>query len=81
MISYNMSDIENIVLDERARWRKKVVQLEAEIKRLQEVIAWTGRVRPGRNPESGGAIVHMTWQEFNAMRQAIGLPPDKGRRR
>lgn len=37
------------------------------------VLAWTGEVYPATNQESGGAIVHMTWEQFNAMRVAIGL--------
>jgi hypothetical protein len=42
--------------------------LRTEVERLQAAIAWTREVHPGKNPESGGAIVHMTWDQFNTMR-------------
>jgi hypothetical protein len=47
-----------------------VVRLDAadEIERLRASIAWTWEVRPGKNSESGGAIVHMTWDQFRTMR-------------
>jgi len=57
--------------------------LEAELERLREqneqlraAIRWTLEVRPGKNPESGGAIVYMTWEEFRIMRAlASGRSP------
>jgi hypothetical protein len=52
----------------------ELMRLHQENERLRAVMAWTGQVTPGKNLESGGAIVHMTWEEFNAMREAIGLP-------
>lgn len=47
---------------------------------LREALGWVGEVYPATNPESGGAIVHMTWDQFNAMREQVGLKPVKGRR-
>jgi hypothetical protein len=43
----------------------------------REVLAWTDEVYPATNPESDGAIVHMTWEQFNAMRESIGLKSRK----
>lgn len=48
--------------------QEAVEPLYDEIKRLRAAIRWTREVHPGKNPESGGAIVHMTWEEFRAMR-------------
>jgi hypothetical protein len=48
-----------------AMWR----HAEAENERLRASIRWTQEVRPRRDPESGGATVHMTWDEFNTMRE------------
>lgn len=54
----------------------------AEIERLKAAIAWTREVRPGKNPESGGAIVYMTWDQFNMMRKLADKPgPVKNRNR
>ena len=43
----------------------------------EQVLKWVREVYPSTNPESGGAVVHMTWDEFNAMREFIGLKPLK----
>jgi hypothetical protein len=51
-----------------------VAEKDAEIERLRAVMAWTNEVRPGALPW-GGANVEMTWEQFNAMRDAIGLKP------
>lgn len=40
---------------------------DAKIERLQSAIAWTKQVRPGKTRE-GGAVVEMSWDEFNTMR-------------
>ena len=53
--------------------------LQAEAARLREALKWTGEVYPETRPESGGAVVHMTWEEFNRMRELIGLPRRKPR--
>lgn len=45
----------------------------AEIERLRGVMKWVGEVYPAKNRESDGAIVHLTWDEFNRMRTTIGL--------
>lgn len=54
--------------------------LQREADGLRQSIAWVGEVYPATNPESGGAVVHMTWEQFNAMRECVGLKPVKGRR-
>jgi hypothetical protein len=51
-----------------------IAERDAEVERLRAAIAWTREVRPGKNAESGGAIVHMTWDQFNAMRALAKEP-------
>lgn len=55
--------------------------LRAENKRLREVMAWVDQVYPESLPDelANGCWVEMTWGEYNAMREAIGLTPRKPR--
>jgi hypothetical protein len=46
----------------------EIACLLIENERLRAAIAWTREVRPGKNSQSGGAIVHMTWDQFSTMR-------------
>lgn len=52
----------------------------AEIERLRGLIAWVGEVYPGTG-DAECAVVEMTWEHFNAMREAIGRKPLKPVRR
>ncbi len=62
---------------ENARLKAEIEALKPEGEKLRASIRWTREVRPGKNPESGGAVVHMTWDEFNAMRAlADETPPE-----
>jgi len=44
-----------------------------KIERLEAALSWVREVRPWRNAESGGAVVHMTWDQWNELRRALGL--------
>lgn len=48
----------------------------ARAERVEKALQWVREVYPGttRDP-SRGAVVEMTWDEFNEMREAIGLKP------
>ena len=59
---------------------RRLSTLQREADGMRQSIGWVGEVYPDTNPESGGAIVHMTWDQFNAMREQVGLKPVKGRR-
>lgn len=50
--------------------------LRAEIERLKSVLKWTDEVYPARI-EAGGAGIEITWDEYNAMREAVGFRPVK----
>lgn len=43
------------------------------IEKLEAALKWVGEVYPDTLP-SRGARVEMTWEEFNAMREVMGLP-------
>ena len=51
---------------------QEVQRMAEEIFRLKVAMAWVGQVRPV-NIGCSGARVEMTWDEFNAMRELIGL--------
>lgn len=71
-----LSDDENIMLGQH-------IELKTLRQRLAEVeaaITWTREVYPSTNAESGGAIVNMTWGQFNAMRVIAGGQPHKPRK-
>ena len=40
---------------------------------LRAALKWVDQIYPGKNAESGGAIIHMTWHEWNALRVALDL--------
>ena len=44
---------------------------------VEAALKWVREVYPSTNRESGGAVVHMTWDEFNGMRALLGLKPLK----
>jgi hypothetical protein len=44
-----------------------------EIAQLRAALAWVGQVHPATNRESGNAVVHTTWDEWNALRRALRL--------
>jgi hypothetical protein len=46
---------------------------DAEIAQLRAALAWVGQVHPATNRESGNAVVHTTWDEWNALRRALRL--------
>jgi hypothetical protein len=50
-------------------------RLLAELEELRASIAWAGQLNPSTNYESDGAIVHMTFEEFDAMRACLGIRP------
>ena len=39
---------------------------------LSKALRWVDTVYPGRDRD-GGAVVHMTWEEWSEMRAALGL--------
>lgn len=49
---------------------------EAERDEARAAMKWVREVYPGRAP-ANGAAVQLTWDEFNRMREAIGLQPIK----
>jgi len=49
-----------------------VVERAAEAD-LRAALEWVDHIYPGKNRDSGGAIVHMTWDEWNSLRKALGL--------
>jgi hypothetical protein len=53
--------------------RIELAAANAKIAELRGVLKWVGEVYPSMNRESDGAVVHMTWEEWNAMRLALGL--------
>lgn len=58
----------------QASQREKEALREA-LEAHMAAIAWVGQVYPSTSRDgSKGAIVHMTWGEFNAMRSLIGRP-------
>jgi hypothetical protein len=57
---------------------KALATLQRSADEMREALSWVGEVYPATSPESGGAIVHMTWEQFNAMRAQVGLKPVKG---
>jgi hypothetical protein len=75
-----MADPPNEADGERAEHlvRSHIATLQREADEMREALTWVGEVYPATNPESGGAIVHMTWEQFNAMRAQVGLKPVKG---
>lgn len=54
---------------------------EREMEALRAALKWVDEVYPETLRDSGGANVHITWEEFNAMRAALGLLPRKPRPR
>lgn len=46
---------------------------DADIVRLRTALSWVDEVYPGKNRESDGAIVHMTWEQWNGLRRELGL--------
>ena len=44
-----------------------------EIAQLRAALAWVKQVHPATNRESGNAVVHTTWGEWNALRRALRL--------
>ncbi len=45
----------------------------AETAQLRAALAWVGQVHPATDRESGNAVVHTTWDEWNALRRAMRL--------
>jgi hypothetical protein len=45
----------------------------AEIAQLRAALAWVGQVHPATNREGSNAVIHTTWDEWNALRRALGL--------
>lgn len=54
-------------------------ELEQENAKLRDALKWVGQVYPGKSAH-GGAIVYMTWEEWGALRDALGLYPQLIRR-
>jgi hypothetical protein len=48
-------------------------QTGAEIAQLRAALAWIGQVHPATDRQSGNAVVHTTWDEWNALRRAMRL--------
>ena len=59
--------------------RIELAAANAKIAELRGVLKWVGEVYPSMNRESGGAVVHMTWEEWNTMRLALGLKEQPAR--
>jgi len=64
--NYLQDRVARAILAERRRQSDRIEKLEAALK-------WVGEVYPDTLP-SRGARVEMTWDEFNAMREVMGLP-------
>lgn len=47
-----------------------------EIKTLHDALKWVPTVVPAKN-RHGAAVVEMTWEEWNKLRRAMGLPEHK----
>ena len=58
----------------------ELTALRARVAELEGLIRWAGECYPATLPWSG-AQVELTWDQFNAMRSAIGLKPLKPRPR
>ncbi|CAH2606247.1 conserved protein of unknown function (plasmid) [Rhodovastum atsumiense] len=56
----------------RAAYRPNRINV-ADPDRLVRALAWVDEVYPGRTGD-GAAVVHMTWDEWNELRAALGLP-------
>lgn len=39
---------------------------------LRKALEWVAQVYPGKN-KGGAAVVEVTWEEWNALRRALGL--------
>jgi len=52
-----------------------VLELIAALREARASIAWVGELNPSVNYESDGAIIHITFDEFDAMRAVMGLRP------
>jgi hypothetical protein len=50
---------------------------DEEIAEARAALSWLGEVYPSTNAESDGAIVHITWDQWNRLRKFVGLPPQK----
>lgn len=55
---------------------RELQNVEARLQQMTKALAWTDQVYPEALPW-GGAKVEMTWDEYNAMRELIGLKPRK----
>lgn len=51
-----------------------ITALLAEVERLKTALQFVGEVSPGRDNHDG-AIVSMTWEEWNRLREATGRKP------
>ena len=52
-------------------------RLTAEKAKAEGELAWTGEVHPATNAEGGGAVVHVTWDQWNGLRMLAGLSAQK----
>lgn len=43
-----------------------------EANAIKRALSWVSEVHPGKN-EDGAAVVEMTWEQWNALRKALGL--------
>lgn len=66
-VDYPMSDYEVLLL---AMIRERD-RLAAEYTELKAAMAWVNEVYPGR-AEANGAVIELSWDEFNRMERAIG---------
>ena len=69
------SDDETMLLMKTVGWGERQTKRDLDqLSKLKTSLTWVKDICPGKNSESGGAIVHMTWQEWNSLRAALGLP-------
>ena len=56
----------------RVQFYGRAREAAARIEALEAALKWVNQVYPGKTPH-GGAIVHMTWEEWNKLREALDL--------
>jgi phage shock protein A len=56
--------------------RDRLAKADALVEKVRSTIKWTNEVYPSRI-YAQGARVELTWDEFNAMREAAGFKPAK----
>lgn len=53
--------------------REENEKLKVKLTDIGNILSWVAEIYPGRMKGSGGAILHITWEQWNALRRALGL--------